>query len=26
MQDAWRKSVLMQVALWAHAYVANEDW
>lgn len=26
MQDAWRKSVLIQVALWAHAYVAREDW
>lgn len=26
MQDAWRKSVLMQVALWSHAYVAREDW
>jgi hypothetical protein len=26
MQDAWRKSVLMQVALWSHAYVPHEDW
>jgi hypothetical protein len=26
MQDAWRKSVLMQVALWARAYVRPEDW
>ena len=26
MQDAWRKSVLMQVAIWSRAYVAPEDW
>ena len=26
MQDAWRKSVLMQVALWSRAYCAPEDW
>lgn len=26
MQDAWWKSVLMQVALWSRAYVAPEDW
>lgn len=26
MQDAWRKSVLVQVALWARAYVPAEDW
>ncbi len=26
MQDAWRKSVLMQVALWSRSYVAPEDW
>lgn len=26
MQDAWRKSVLLQVAVWARAYCAPEDW
>ena len=26
MQDAWRKSVLMQVALWSRSYCAAEDW
>lgn len=26
MQDAWRKSVLLQVALWSRSYCAPEDW
>jgi Protoglobin len=26
MQDAWRKSVLLQVALWARPYCTPEDW
>jgi hypothetical protein len=26
MQDAWRKSVLLQVALWARPYVADPDY
>ncbi|HXF98242.1 MAG TPA: protoglobin domain-containing protein [Gaiellaceae bacterium] len=26
MQDAWRKSVLMQVALWAYPYTREGDW
>lgn len=26
MQEAWRKSVLMQVALWAHPYCNPGDW
>lgn len=26
MQDAWRKSVLLQVAIWSRAYCAPEDW
>jgi hypothetical protein len=26
MQDAWRKSVILQVALWARHYCAPEDW
>ncbi|HWQ23272.1 MAG TPA: protoglobin domain-containing protein [Gaiellaceae bacterium] len=26
MQDAWRKSVLMQVALWAYPYCREGDW
>ncbi len=26
MQDAWRKSVILQVALWSRAYCTNGDW
>jgi hypothetical protein len=26
MQDAWRKSVILQVALWARPYVNDEDY
>lgn len=26
MQDAWRKSVLIQVALWAYPYTRDGDW
>lgn len=26
MQDAWRKSVLLQVALWSLPYVRDGDW
>jgi hypothetical protein len=26
MQDAWRKSVILQIALWAQPYVSNEDY
>jgi Protoglobin len=26
MQDAWRKSVLLQVALWSRPYVREEDY
>jgi hypothetical protein len=26
MHDAWRKSVILQVALWARPYVNGEDY
>jgi hypothetical protein len=26
MHDAWRKAVILQVALWAHPYVREGDW
>ena len=26
MHDAWRKAVILQVALWAHPYVRDGDW
>ena len=26
MHEAWRKSVLLQVALWSYAYTKEGDW